>query len=193
MIEVLNEPDFTAPQTLYESFYPAAYAAIRATEVELGIPPAAWLHVQLMSEQWAGYNPLGSLNDTFYCANDYHRYLKYDPSVTQTQAGYLSTSCNDKIATYDGVPNIVSEWSISVASDVEDNADFEVIDTNNDGFYKKWFAAQAQTYEREADGWVYWAWKSELGEDYRWSYQQAVQRGIIPTNLNDLSQVGACS
>jgi hypothetical protein len=55
----------------------------------------------------------------------------------------------------------------------------------NTEFYKKWFVAQVTGYEKSTNCWIFWTWKSELG-DYRWPYQQAVSEGIIPTDLSTL-------
>ena len=45
-------------------------------------------------------------------------------------------------------------------------------------------------YEKQ-EGWIFWAWKAELG-DYRWSYSEAVEAGIIPKNPSQAYNEGAC-
>ena len=54
-------------------------------------------------------------------------------------------------------------------------------------FYSQWFAAQVTKYEQDTNGWIFWAWKSQLS-DYRWSYQNAVAAGVIPGNVANFNQ-----
>lgn len=120
-----------------------------------------------MNDKWGAGDPTQYLPDQTNTAYDDHRYLKWDTSVTTTQAGYLSASCNDDRG--GNSPTIVGEWSISVADAVE-NSDSQFYPVaSNIGFYQKWFAAQAQAYEKQ-EGWVFWSWKAQLG-DPRWSYK----------------------
>src|SRR4051812_16239942 len=65
-------------------------------------------------------------------------------------------------------PTIVGEFSLSVPDNVQWNGDWHP-DSNKD-FYNRWFAAQIIRYERDTNGWIFWSWKTQLG-DYRWSYQ----------------------
>lgn len=123
----------------------------------------------MMSSLWGSGNPNEFLPDargpTSY---DDHRYLKWDTSVTVDKDAYIKESCGDD-RTADGEDHIiVGEWSISVPDDVEGSADWSP--SGNADFYKKWFAAQVQTYERSAGGWVFWTWKAALN-DPRWSYK----------------------
>lgn len=78
---------------------------------------------------------------------------------------------------------------------------------SNKEFYTKWFAAQVHGYEKSTLGWVFWTWKTGLGDDYRWSYRgktgfnsrlecaianlepDAVRAGVIPKDLNPLQNV----
>jgi len=95
--------------------------------------------------------------------------LKWGPgdlSTNPSQALYLSTSCTDNRG--GNTPTIVGEFSLSVPDDVQWTAGWDP--STQQTFYKNWFAAQIQTYERTTMGWIFWTWKSQLG-DYRWSYQ----------------------
>lgn len=117
-----------------------------------------------MDELWGSGDPNQSLTDLYFAAYDDHRYLKYDTSVAVSKDSYISTSCNDNRDS--NYPTIVGEFCLSPPDDVQWNSDWEP-DSNKD-FYKQWFAAQAQSYEKQ-QGWIFWTWKSQLG-DYRWSY-----------------------
>lgn len=124
-----------------------------------------------------------------------HRYLKWDTSVTVTKEAYLTNSCTDSRG--GDTPTIVGEFSLSVPDDVQwtDACTYYLHNTKtllipslgtptgsaNTKFYTDWFAAQIMTYEQQL-GWIFWTWKSQLG-DYRWSYQDAVSAGIIPTGM----------
>lgn len=117
-----------------------------------------------MDKIWGAGDPHESLRDDYYAAYDDHRYLKW-ANVGGSHDSYISTSCNDQLDS--NKPTIVGEWSLSVPDDVEHNDEWNP-DKNQD-FYKRWFAAQVTAYERQ-QGWVFWTWKSQLG-DLRWSYQ----------------------
>ena len=192
MLEVVNEPISGEP-TLVSDYYPNAYTTIRNEENSLGITSNNYLHVQFMDANWDAGDPKADLPGGYVSvAFDNHRYLKYDTSITPTQANYLSTSCSDgnAVASDGDTPLIVGEWSISPATANQDDSDFEISDSNNLQFYKDWFAAQVQAYEVQ-DGWIFWAWKAQLG-DYRWSYQEAVAAGVIPTDLDDVYSEYTC-
>lgn len=189
MIGVVNEPIQNADTvaTMRSSFYPAAYAAIRSAESALGVTSNNYLHIEYMNSLWGSGNPNQYLTNTYFAAYDDHRYLKWDSSVTVSQSSYISTSCNDNRGA--NTPTVVGEFSLSVPDDVQWTSGWEP--STQQAFYKKWFAAQVTSYETYTLGWVFWTWKSQLG-DYRWSYQDAVAAGVIPTNPQDVYSYGAC-
>ena len=86
-------------------------------------------------------------------------------------------------------PTIVGEWSISVPDSVQWSSGW--LPSVEQAFYTKFFAAQVTQYEADTNGWIYWTWKSTLG-DYRWSYVDAVAAGVIPTNVANVN-TAACS
>lgn len=192
MLEVVNEPctggNGCSPQGSLISYYKNAWNAIRGVESSLGISGGGLLHIQFMDNRWGAGDPKQGIPDptNYFAAFDNHRYLKYDGSVAQTQQGYLSKSCSDDLS--GNYPVIVGEWSLSPRN--QDDPQFQISDSSNAGFYKKWWAAQVMAYERQA-GWVFWSWKSDLN-DYRWSYQQAANAGIIPTDPGQAYNMGAC-
>jgi hypothetical protein len=65
-------------------------------------------------------------------------------------------------------PTIVGEFSLSVPDDVQWTSTWNP--STQQAFYSQWFAAQVSKYEADTNGWIFWTWKSQLG-DYRWSYQ----------------------
>jgi hypothetical protein len=69
-------------------------------------------------------------------------------------------------------PTIVGEFSLSVPDDVEWTSAWDP--STQQAFYSQWFAAQVLKYEADTNGWIFWTWKSQLG-DYRWSYQGECQ------------------
>lgn len=190
-LQVLNEPTSGHP-TLVSEFYPKAYAAIRAAESALSVSPANQLHVQFMSKSWGSGDPRANLpSDASNLFFDNHRYIKWDTSVAKTQAAYVNASCNDNLSVSGETDLVIGEWSLSVADDVENTPAWSVRNsTANDAFYQKWFKAQTIAYEKQA-GWIFWSWKNELG-DWRWSYQDAVNAGIIPKNLDMIYSESAC-
>ncbi|KAL5336593.1 glucan endo-1,6-beta-glucosidase B [Aspergillus crustosus] len=190
MIELLNEPLQNAGQvkSMRSSYYPDAFSRIRAKESSLGITSNNNLHIQMMNEQWGSGNPTEFLHDTdtTSVAYDDHRYLKWAPDVAVNKDSYVSTSCADDRGA--NTPTIVGEWSLSVPDDVQWTADWEP--SANVEFYRRWFAVQVIAYERQL-GWVFWTWKSDLG-DYRTSYRDAVEAGVIPKDLDSIHDNSPC-
>ncbi|OCK83775.1 glycoside hydrolase family 5 protein [Lepidopterella palustris CBS 459.81] len=189
MVGVVNEPIAGQPSLISE-YYPTAYGKIRATESSLGVTANSHIHIQFMDASWGAGDPKASLTNTFFVAYDNHRYLKWDPSVATTQAGYLGASCADNVASDGDTPLIVGEWSISPADAVQTSPAFDIADSANAAFYTSWWAAQVLAYEKQ-EGWIFWAWKAQLA-DYRWSYSEAVQKGIVPTDPDQAYQEGVC-
>ncbi|KAF2495681.1 glycoside hydrolase [Lophium mytilinum] len=191
MLEVLNEP-VNGQSSLVNTYYPTAFSKIRETESGLGITDnAKKLHVQFMNKLWGSGDPKSGLKDLSNTAFDNHRYLKWDTSVKVSQAGYIAASCADQVASDGDKPLIVGEWSISPADAVEQSSAFEVKSGSNSGFYTKWWAAQVIAYEKQ-QGWVFWSWKAQLNGDYRWSYKDAVEKGIIPKDPGQAYNQGVC-
>ncbi|KAL4981399.1 glucan endo-1,6-beta-glucosidase B [Aspergillus falconensis] len=188
MLEIVNEPVQNPDQvsSMVNSYYPNAFTRIRNTESSLGITSNNYLHIQMMNEKWGSGDPTQSLTDNYFAAYDDHRYVKYDSSIAVNKDSYISGSCADDRG--GNWPTIVGEWSLSVPDDVEHTADWEP--SSNTDFYARWFAAQAIAYERQ-DGWVFWSWKAELG-DYRWSYTDAVDAGVIPKDLDSIYNNSPC-
>ncbi|KAJ9193456.1 CAZyme family GH5 [Paecilomyces variotii] len=188
MLQIVNEPeqDADAVSSMRTSYYPNAVNKIRLTELGLGIIPVDFLHIQMMDELWGSGDPNQCLIDRYFLAYDDHRYMKYDSSVKVSKDSYMNASCSDNRDS--NTPTIVGEFSLSPPDDVQWDPEWSP-DSNKD-FYKRWFAAQVQAYEKQ-QGWIFWTWKAQAG-DYRWSYSEAVNAGVIPTNLDDVYNEGVC-
>jgi aryl-phospho-beta-D-glucosidase BglC (GH1 family) len=193
MIGLVNEPiqNTATAASMISKFYPNAYAAIRAAESSLNITATNSVHIQVMSSQWGSGDPNSALTDAQFMAYDDHRYLKWDSSVPVSQSAYISESCTDNRNPNNQSSTIVGEFSLSVPDNVEWTSAWNPSSIANTAFYKKWFAAQVTSYEAHTSGWIFWTWKSQLG-DYRWSYQDAVAAGVIPTNIDDAFTEGVC-
>jgi len=87
----------------------------------------------------------------------------------------------------------VSEWSLLVADDLERTSDWDSTKDANKDFYRKFWTAQVVSYEKTAQGWVFWTWKTTGLNDPRWDYQMAVNAGIIDKNIDNAYTMGACS
>lgn len=144
----------------------------------------------MMNELWGSGNPNQDLSNTYFAAYDDHRYIKWDTSVSVSQSSYLSESCHDNRNSDNETPTIVGEFSISVPDNVQWTSGWDP--STQQAFYKQWFAAQVMSYETYTYGWIFWTWKSQLG-DYRWSYQDAVAAGVVPTDLDTVYNLGACN
>ncbi|KAJ3204575.1 hypothetical protein HDU82_005749 [Entophlyctis luteolus] len=184
MLQVVNEPERSdaASPNLRAAFYPSAVRRIRAVEAALRIDREQYVHIQMMNKLWGPGDPVEFIADKYFTAFDDHRYLKW-ADVPVSHADYIATSCSDDRG---GLwPTIVGEFSLSVPDDVQWTPGWHP--SSNKQFYKDWFAAQIHSYEKQA-GWVFWTWKSQLG-DYRWSYRDAVLAGVIPPDLRQLRRV----
>lgn len=156
-----------------------------------------------MDTNWGSGDPNEFMKDPYYAAYDDHRYLKY-ADVEPSKESYIQTSCSDNLDS--NSPTIVGEWSLSPSEKVEKTEGWQP--ESNKDFYKKWFAAQVTSYEKQL-GWIFWTWKAEL-DDYRWSYKgmflllsaiclqltrwvlDAVEGGVIPKNLDDALDMNVC-
>ncbi|KAL8645854.1 MAG: hypothetical protein Q9226_007112, partial [Calogaya cf. arnoldii] len=138
-------------------------------------------------------DPHQYLTDDWYAAYDDHRYLKYSDDIGNTPAAYLKQSCLDDRG--GNWPTIVGEFSLSVADKLENSDPAFAPPGDHVDWYRKWFAAQIQAYEKQS-GWIFWSWKANFiggRNDWRWSYQAAVDAGAIPRNLNDAITSNPCA
>ncbi|KAI5806091.1 glycoside hydrolase superfamily [Geopyxis carbonaria] len=197
MIEVVNEPvhtweDAGQAASLVGSFYPTAWARIRAAEGRLNVGADDRVHIQMMNAQWGSGDPNAGLSDLWFAAYDDHRYIKW-AGVQPTRGDYLWASCHDDRG--GNWPVIVGEWSLSVADEAEwGGGELSLERGDAVAWYRRWWAAQVLAYEKQ-NGWVFWNWKANwIGgrNEWRWSYQAAVAAGAIPRNPDDAYSMGAC-
>ncbi|KAF3052127.1 hypothetical protein E8E11_011134 [Didymella keratinophila] len=190
-LEVLNEPE-SGHDSLISTYYPKAYSTIRSVESDLKIPKAQALTIQMMDSTWGAGNPRQNLpSDATGLAFDNHRYLTYS-STPATKKDYLSASCSDTFASpNNNKPLVVGEWSLAVKQEKEWSAEFDPTRESNHAWYTQWWAAQVQAYEKQK-GWIFWSWKTELGGDWRWSYQAAMEAGIIPEDFGKVNDLAKC-
>lgn len=191
MLELLNEPEH-AHSSLITTYYPKAYSTIRTVESSLQIPKSRALTVQMMDLTWGAGNPLQSLPKSAHgLAFDDHRYLTYS-STPATQKDYLNASCGDTFpSTNNDKPLIIGEWSLAIKQEKEWSDEFSPLKEGNHAWYTRWWAAQVRAYE-EQKGWVFWSWKTELGGDWRWSYEKAVEAGVIPKDFGRVEELAKC-
>lgn len=198
ILEVVNEPQTARDNggvssdernTMVQQFYPAALKAIRDAESAASVPADKALHVQFMDDKWEqdadGSFPsikTANMNDANLAYDD-HNYEAGSVS-SPSQSGYMQYTCQNDRRNTDGLsPKFVQEWSLHVNN--QDDSDLQAND-GNAAFFKDWFAAQQQLYEHDAKGWVFWTYRTELG-DYRWDYSASVAAGVIPSSGDGLS------
>ncbi|KAI1609801.1 putative endo-beta-1,6-glucanase [Exophiala viscosa] len=202
MLEIVNEPERTWDTSTYpsavanadsmrETYYPTAWSTIRNKESSLGVASDSQLSIMMMDKRWGSGDPDQYLTDLTLAAYDDHEYVKY-AGVAETQDAYLSYSCNDSRS--GNWPVFVGEWSLSVADDIQWTSGWDPTVEANKAFYKKWWAAQVMSYEKTAQGWVFWTWKTSGSlNDPRWDYQMAVTAGLIDADIDNAYTLGACS
>lgn len=185
MIEVLNEPVSGHEPGLVRKYYPGALKAVRDAEVSLNVPEEKKLHVQFMSSRWDSGNPRDSpdvANDKLTAYDD-HNYIGFALRKNEKSESALMSDLMNRACTDDRVVNgqdftITGEWSMTSDVDVDPNVDF----------FKKFFTAQQQLYEKPGmNGWVYWTWKTERN-DPRWAYSGATARELVPTDAEELEK-----
>lgn len=190
MIEVLNEPvskhdaggRYPAPGEdpgLVQTYYPNALKAVRDAEAALGISGDKALHVQFMSSKWDSGDPRANsaVANAPMVAFDDHNYIGFALGSTSDQGSLMNSACTDSRVVSGQDFTITGEWSMTSGVDSSDAA-----------FFKKWFTAQQQLYEKPGmDGWVFWTWKTELN-DPRWTYSYATYLGYVPTTAAGLEQ-----
>lgn len=189
MIEVLNEPvshhddggnRYPAPGEdpgLIQTYYPAALKAVRDVESQMGVPDSKKLHVQFMSAKWESGSALSNsavARDPLIAFDD-HNYISFGLPDSQRgdQNQLMQRACSDSRVVSGETFDITGEWSMT-----------SNVDPNDAAFYKKWFTAQQQLYEKPGmAGWVFWTWRTEgLNGDPRWTYSAATAKGYIPTD-----------
>ncbi|KAI0200221.1 glycoside hydrolase family 5 protein [Astrocystis sublimbata] len=188
MIEVLNEPvsdhdadgrypaDGQVP-SMIEKFYPAALKAVR--DAENGVSDDKKLHVQFMSAKWGSGDPRSNSDvaGDSRTGFDDHNYIGFAVQNNGDQYSLMHSACTDNRVVDGQDFEITGEWSMTSG-----------VDQSNEDFFKAFFTAQQQLYEKPGmDGWVYWLWKTELN-DPRWDYQVATERKLVPTTASGLEQ-----
>ncbi|KAJ6263047.1 glucan endo-1,6-beta-glucosidase [Drechslerella dactyloides] len=194
-LQVLNEPLAYQPAvtaSLLTSFYPAAYGKIRGVEAAKQIPKERQLHIMFMDREWGSGDPEANLPSTEGASYDYHKYVKWDTSVTANRNSYMQYSCTSTLKVKCRTPLVVGEWSLSVPDNLQESPEFSTGSADAVTWFQGWFLAQVQMYERSGMGWVFWNWKSTLG-DWRWSYMDAVNAGVIPKDLGSAVGRNVCS
>lgn len=190
MIEVLNEPvskhdaggRYPAPgqdPSMIQSYYPGALKAVRDAESALGIGDDKKLHVQFMSSKWDSGDPRsnGDVAADTITAFDDHNYIGFALDSTGDQSALMHSACTDSRVVDGQDYTLTGEWSMTSGADWSDG-----------DFFKKFFTAQQQLYEKPGmAGWVYWTWKTELN-DPRWTYSYATSLGYVPTDAAGLEQ-----
>ncbi|KAI0870857.1 glycoside hydrolase superfamily [Hypoxylon argillaceum] len=197
MLQVMNEPvhsnDYPSQAAdMVANYYSNAWNRIREREAQLVTADSDKLHIQFMGDAWGSGNPNQNLPDTTFAFYDDHRYFKWDTATSATHDSYISAVCNYNGA---GSDTIIGEWSMSILEAAQYNPEFDIRNTGaNDDWYKEFFAAQAQAYERSG-GWVFWSWKCNWIEgfnEWRWCYKSAADAGIIPKNAASAAGMSPC-
>lgn len=185
MLQVLNEPvsrhdaggRYPAPGQepgLIQNFYPAALRAVRDAEAALNVPSNRKLHVQFMSSKWDSGNArdTAAVRNDAWTGYDDHNYIGFALGNNNgNQDELMRSACRDTRVVAGQDYAITGEWSMTSS-----------VDWNNGDFFRKFFTAQQQLYEKPGmDGWVYWTWKTELN-DPRWTYSYATYLNYVPTN-----------
>ncbi|KAI4199542.1 MAG: hypothetical protein LQ346_002556 [Caloplaca aetnensis] len=181
MLEIVNEPlqsSNSQTNSMRKDYYPTAWKRIRAAEDAIGVSQTDRLHIQMMNTKWGSGDPHQYLPDDRFAAYDDHRYLKWsndnginNAGTGKTPAAYLKQSCIDDRG--GNWPTIVGEFSLSVANDLENTDPAFAPPGDHVDWYRKWFAAQIQAYEKQS-GWIFWSWKANFiggRNDWRWSYK----------------------
>ncbi|KDN42071.1 glycoside hydrolase family 5 protein [Tilletiaria anomala UBC 951] len=203
-IEAVNEPQAQNNgdvKSLLNTYYPWAHEAIahpnRDKSVSSNLTMVAhdgFLGLGYWANFWTGSNRDRVLLDK-------HPYFVYsDQQKQEKDTARLREVCalSDEIWNSNQLyPSIMGEWSTSGPNgDKSDDRDFPVNQSPVQFpsgpnypysqqymvFLSRNWATQVQTYEYNAAGWVYWAWKNAGAPD--WSYQTGLKYGWIPQDAS---------
>jgi hypothetical protein len=159
-----------------------------------------------MTELWGAGDPNQYLGGKTFLAYDDHRYLKYDTTVTVSQAAYLAESCHANRNSDNDTPTIVGEFSLSPPSNVQDLAEWST--STQSAFYKQWFAAQVSNLNpllmagssgvgrpssETTAGYIKVHSSFSYAERVADPFIEAVTAGVIPSNITDAVNEEPCN
>lgn len=177
-IEVVNEPHWTIPLDILQSYYQQSYAAIRAESdcaiiFHDGFRPedAAW-------KTWFEHQEM--VNVYF----DLHLYLCFDPKITHLDLqGLAQVAWTQRIelirSIQQFVPVIIGEWSLGMIPEktLKGKDHFQ-----QDLALRTAFAVQMQAFE-EAYGWYFWSYTIWRDTHVGWDFKRLTAMGIIPAHF----------
>ncbi|KZV87112.1 exo-1,3-beta-glucanase [Exidia glandulosa HHB12029] len=152
-------------------------------------------------------------------AIDTHIYqMFHNEGVNQTDAQHIQSACNNaaELSSFTALWVIIGEWTTSPndcakylngrgkgarydgtfpgSPRVGSCTNLTTSASNFSSSYKtllrQMWEAQVTTFENNAQGWVYWTWKTEQAPE--WSYMQGLSNGWIPTNPAERKYPNIC-
>ncbi|KZW00959.1 exo-beta-1,3-glucanase [Exidia glandulosa HHB12029] len=156
---------------------------------------------------WNGF--MGTSTGRQGVAIDTHIYQMFSNAlVAMNNSQHISNACNNagELSAFNDLWKIVGEWT-TAATDCAKYLNGRGTGARYDGtlsgsprvgsctgltgststfssayktFLRQMFEAQTITFERNANGWIYWTWKTEITDE--WSYQKGLAGGWIPSN-----------
>ncbi|KAG8848435.1 exo-1,3-beta-glucanase [Tulasnella sp. 330] len=117
---------------------------------------------------------------------DTHNYQVFNGwQYTTNDTEHLTAACayGNSIANFstNNIWTYIGEWTAATtdcAPWLNGSAEYKTL-------LAQYFEAQVTAYE-QADGWMFWAWKTETADD--WSYSKGLEGGWIPNNISDFGQ-----
>ncbi|KAI0760713.1 glycoside hydrolase [Fomes fomentarius] len=182
-IELLNEPQPGPHNDALKRWYLDAFRAIRSIDPDLPL----YISDSWMTDTYAAYI---KSTETPFVVLDHHLYRCFTAEDISTTASEHARRLSDP---HKGTPDmfsrvakelesaggalVVGEWSGALNPGSLHGANDE---RSEKGAFVR---AQLQLYEEHCAGWFFWTYKKEQGGDTGWSFRDAVEAEVFPSDF----------
>ncbi|KAL1948719.1 hypothetical protein VTO73DRAFT_10525 [Trametes versicolor] len=182
-VELLNEPQPGSANDSLKAWYRDAFRAVREIDPDLPL---------YISDAWQTDNYTGFIKtaDTPFVVLDHHLYRCFTSEDTAMPAAEHARRLRDG---GEGTPQlfarvagelegaggglVIGEWSAALNPGSLHGASDERQEK------RAYVEAQLQLYEQHCAGWFFWTYKKEHPGDTGWSFREAVDAGVFPSDF----------
>ncbi|KAI0667210.1 glycoside hydrolase [Trametes maxima] len=182
-IELLNEPQPGSENETFKTWYREAFSVIRAIDPNLPL----YISDSWQTDDYAGFI---KASGTPFIALDHHLYRCFTEDDIATPAAEHARRLRNGD---DNTPQmfarvagqlegaggalVVGEWSAALNPGSLHGASDERQEKRH------FVEAQLQLYEQHCAGWFFWTYKKEHPGDTGWSFREAVDAGVFPSEF----------
>lgn len=177
-IQLLNEPHWTIPMDLLQSFYLKAYQCIRKI---VGEDIAILMHDGFRIDAWEDFFKQHHFVNTYLDTHMYQVFgeVKKDASFIDLMDFIKEKRIKQIHALQVYTKVIIGEWSCALPHQTKEHLDDRII---KDAHYNFLSNLLLLTFE-EADGWFFWNYKlsqKSTEKNIGWSFRDFVEKGYLP-------------